>query len=206
MRWNDITLFSFVWEFAKAADESARSLFPLSPSRCRHMDLRDACCFAFNQGRRSNKAGEQKHVTICHMPLGHKLSSRYTLGYVRPRGSAAAASLRQVSSCPMLSPWDQPPKCPQSLVWDDVTCDPPIWRDRDGCLASITLRKQADDREAHMGTGVPPVESKPQSPRYAPLLYLFIHSCIGALPLSFCMEQGHSPATPGKVNQSLAER
>lgn len=61
-----------------------------------HMDLRDACCVAFNQGHQSNKAGEQKHVTICHMPLGHKQSSRHTLGCVRPGGGAAAASLRQV--------------------------------------------------------------------------------------------------------------
>ncbi|KAK2826147.1 hypothetical protein Q5P01_020361 [Channa striata] len=94
-----------------------------------HMDLRDACCFAFNQGHQSNKAGEQKHVTICHMPLGHKPSSRYTLGCVRPGGSAAAASLRQAPSCPMLSPWDQLLKCPQSVVWDDLTCDPPIWKE-----------------------------------------------------------------------------
>lgn len=132
MHWNDITLFSFVWVFTKAADESAPSCVLFSPSLLRHMDLRDACCFAFNQGHWSNKAGEQKHVTICHMPLGHKLSSRYTLGCVRPGGSAAAASLRQVPSCPMLSPWDQPPKCPKSVVWDDLTCDPPIWRE--GCI------------------------------------------------------------------------
>ncbi|TNN76305.1 hypothetical protein EYF80_013384 [Liparis tanakae] len=37
-----------------------------------HTDLRDA--------RRSNKAGEQKHVTICHMPPGRTPSSRHTLG------------------------------------------------------------------------------------------------------------------------------
>ncbi|KAM7402940.1 hypothetical protein PAMA_003727 [Pampus argenteus] len=94
-----------------------------------HMGLKDAHCFAFNQGNRSNKAEEQKHVTICHMPLGHKLSSRYTLGCVRPGGTTAAASLGQVPSCPRLSPWDQPPKCPQSDVFDDLTCDPPIWKD-----------------------------------------------------------------------------
>lgn len=104
------------------------------PPLCRHMDLSDACCVVFNQGHRSNKAGEQKHVTICHMPLGHKLSSRHTLGCVRPGGSAAAASLRQVPSCLMLSPWDQPPKCPKPVVWDYLTCDPPIWIE--GCLAS----------------------------------------------------------------------
>jgi len=96
------------------------------------MGLRDACCSAFHQGHRSNKAGEQKHVTICHMPPGHKLSSRYTLGCVRPGGSVPAASLVQVPSCPMPFPWDQPLECPNSVVWEDLTCDPSIWRD--GCI------------------------------------------------------------------------
>lgn len=136
------------------------------------MDLRDACCVAFNQGHQSNKAGEQKHVTICHMPLGHKLSSRHTLGCVRPGGSAAAASLRQVPSCLILSPWDQPPKCPQPVVWDNLTCDLPIWME--GCIerAPITLRKESGVQEAHLGIEIPPGEPKPWSPKGAPSLYL----------------------------------
>lgn len=69
-----------------------------------------ACCARFNQAHRSDKAGEQKHVTICHMPPGHKLSSRHTLGCVRSGGSAAAASLQQVPSCPMLSPLSPDPQ------------------------------------------------------------------------------------------------
>lgn len=107
--------------------------------------------FAFNQGNWSNKAGEQKHVTICHMPLGHKLSSRYTLGCVRPGGSAAAASLRQVPSCPVGPATQMSPVS----VWDDLTCDPPIWVHWEGCLASITLRKESDDLRAHLGIEIP---------------------------------------------------
>lgn len=52
------------------------SPFPLSLSPfllfyLRNKDLKVACCFNIHQDLRSNQAGEQKHVTICHMPLGH---------------------------------------------------------------------------------------------------------------------------------------
>lgn len=136
MCWHDITLFSFVQASNEAADESALPCIPFSPFLCRHVVLRGACCFALTQGHQSNKAREQKHVTICHMPLGHKLSSRYTLGWVRPGGSTAAASLRQGPSCPTLSPWDQP-RCPLWVVCEDMTCDPPIWRH--GCVQRSAL-------------------------------------------------------------------
>lgn len=30
-------------------------------------------------------------------------------------------------SCPALPLWDQPSQCPQPVVWDNLTCESPIW-------------------------------------------------------------------------------
>lgn len=79
--------------------------------RRRHMDLSDAYCVVFNQGHQSNKAGEQKHVAICHVPLGHEPSSRRTLGCVGPGGECCSCQSQAGSLLsPVPSPWDQPPK------------------------------------------------------------------------------------------------
>lgn len=53
---------------------------PRRPALCRHAGLRDVRCFAFNQRHQSNKAREQKHVTICHVPPGHKLEQQVQPG------------------------------------------------------------------------------------------------------------------------------
>lgn len=114
----------------KCTDSCSKCQFGEICPLCGHMDLSRACCACFNQARLSDRAGEQKRVTICHMPPGHKLSSRHTLGCVRSGGSAAAASLQQVPSCPMLSPLSpdtqMSPSPPPNLNYD-----PPIWMD--GC-------------------------------------------------------------------------
>lgn len=61
----------------------------------------------------------------------------------------------------------------------------------EGCFTSITLRKEPDDREAHLGIEIPPGGSKPWSPKDAPYLswpfmpahsvHFFRHCCFDPL-------------------------
>lgn len=81
----------------------------------------------------------------------------------------------------------------------------------EGCLASITLRKESDDQEAPSGDRDPPGEfGSPKDPYLSCLpilLHYFKPCCFDPLtPELYGTEQGNSPATPGKVNQSLLER
>lgn len=148
-RWNDINLFQFVGPELRLLR--------------RHMDLRESFCDAFSWvvrgvevggvrwGVRGWKGGggvgltkqeEQKHVTICHVPPGHWRSSRRTLGCVFRGASRSGRTYSCRSSSQVPLRWDQPSQCPQPVVWDNLTCQSPIWMVAlPSTQAPISLRK-----------------------------------------------------------------